>query len=298
MLVAVSVHPLVVAVRKVTLNTIVPELSAVFGGSSGFGPLEVTPTTSLTLDTKFQFASTALTVTLNAVPAVCAVAVPVLPVPVPGAAVSPGSKSCNFVNTPAVTGIDELVLLVIPACVTSEPVTVALPPVFNVTLKLLVPLTSAALAGSVALLSLEVIATVSFVLIKFQFASTALTVTLKAVPAAWVVGVPVLPLTLPGEAASPGASTCSFANAPAFTVIDGVVLFPLLPFVTSDAVNVWLPPVLKVTFNVFVPATSAVFAGSAALASLELIATVSLVLIRFQFASTAFTVTLKAVPAV
>ena len=38
-------------------------------------------------------------------------------------------------------------------------------------------------AGSTALASLEVIATVSFVLIRFQLASTALTVTLKAVPA-------------------------------------------------------------------------------------------------------------------
>src|SRR5215471_15518711 len=174
MLVAVSVQPVAVAVRKVTLRVTVPELSAVFGGKSGFGPLEVSPTTSLALVTKFQFASTAFTVTLNAVPAISAVGVPVLPVPVPGAAVSPGTKSCSFVNVPAVTGIDELVLLVMPACVTSDAVTVELPPVFSVTLKLFVPLTNAALAGSTALLSLEVIATVSFVLIKFQFASTAL----------------------------------------------------------------------------------------------------------------------------
>src|SRR5215468_4344750 len=95
---AVSVQPLVVAVRKVTLKVTVPELSAVFGGRIGLGPLEVRPTVSLTVDTKFQFASTALTVTVKAVPAVSAVGVPVLPVPVPGAAVSPGSKSCNLVN--------------------------------------------------------------------------------------------------------------------------------------------------------------------------------------------------------
>ena len=61
--------------------------------------------------------------------------------------------------------------------------TVALPPVLRVTLNVLVPPESAALAGKIAFASLDVIATVSLVLIKFQFASTALTVTLKAVPA-------------------------------------------------------------------------------------------------------------------
>ena len=43
------------------------------------------------------------------------------------------------------------------------------------------------------------------------------------------------------------------------------------------------------------PATSAAFAGSVALASLEVIATVSVTLTTFQFASTAFTVTVNAV---
>ena len=65
----------------------------------------------------------------------------------------------------------------------SEAVTVLLPAVFAVTLKILVPLTSAALAGKAAFASLELIATASLVLIKFQFASTALTVTEKAAPA-------------------------------------------------------------------------------------------------------------------
>jgi hypothetical protein len=40
--------------------------------------------------TVFQVASQALTVTLNGMPETCALAVPVLPVAVPGAAVSPG----------------------------------------------------------------------------------------------------------------------------------------------------------------------------------------------------------------
>ena len=45
------------------------------------------------------------------------------------------------------------------------------------------PATSAALAGSVALASVEVMPTVSVELTGFQLASTALTVTLKLVPA-------------------------------------------------------------------------------------------------------------------
>lgn len=52
---------------------------------------------------RFQFASTALTVRLNDVPAVSALGVPVNPVVVPGAAVSPGTKTCNWLNVPGLT---------------------------------------------------------------------------------------------------------------------------------------------------------------------------------------------------
>ncbi len=93
----------------------------------------------------------------------------------------------------------------------------------SVTLKLLLPPTSAALAGSVAFASLDVMATVSFVLITFQFASTALTVIVNAAPAVCDVGEPVLPVAVPGAALSPGASTCSLASAPPLTVIAGLV---------------------------------------------------------------------------
>ena len=60
----------------------------------------------------------------------------------------------------------------------------------------------------------------------------------------------------------------------------------------SAAVRVQLPAVLFVRENVLVPLTRAALPGSAALVSVELMATVSFVLIKFQFASTAFTVTL------
>ena len=63
-------------------------------------------------------------------------------------------------------------------------VRVQLPTVFNVTLKVLLPLTRAAFAGRAALLSEEVMPSVSLMLLTtFQLASTALIVMLKAVPA-------------------------------------------------------------------------------------------------------------------
>ena len=102
---------------------------------------------------------------------------------VPGAAVSPGASNCNFANAPTLTVIEELVLAVMPALVTSDAVTVALPTVFKVTLRVCVPPTSAASPGRLALLSLEVRWTVSLVLIAFQLASTALTVMLNPAPA-------------------------------------------------------------------------------------------------------------------
>src|SRR6516165_9280128 len=102
---------------------------------------------------------------------------------------------------------------------------------------------------------------VSLVLITFQFASTALTVTLKAVPAVCAEGVPVLPVLLPGAAVSPGTRSCNFANAPALTVIAGLVLLVLVPSVTSVAVAVQLPAVLLVRLRLFVPEAKAVLAG-------------------------------------
>src|ERR1051325_10603608 len=134
--------------------------------------------------------------------------VPVLPLAVPGAADSPGTSNCIFVNAPALTGMAELTLALLLESEASDAVTVWLPAVLNVTLKFVfVPATSAALAGNVALLSLEEIETVSVtVATVFQFASTALTVMFVAVPAVCAVGEPVLPVAVPGAAVSAGAS--------------------------------------------------------------------------------------------
>ena len=104
--------------------------------------------------------------------------------------------------------IEGLVLFVLVGSVTSDAVSVWLPAVLKVTLRACVPETRAVLAGRVALVSVQAIAITSVTLvIRFQKASTALTVTLRAVPALCAVGVPVLPEAVPGAAVSPGASS-------------------------------------------------------------------------------------------
>src|SRR6266571_2720370 len=186
-----------------------------------------------------------------------------------------------------------LVLAVIAECVMSDAVTVRLPAVLSVTLKVCVPAANAPLAGRPALPSLEVMPTTSLVLIKFQLASTALTVTVNAVPAVWAIGAPVLPVPVPAAAASPGTSNCSLAKAPALTVIGGLVFAALVGSVTSVAVIVQVPDVLLVRLKDLVPETKAVLAGSTAFGSVELRLTRSVMLLtRFQLASTALTVTL------
>src|SRR5439155_2420365 len=129
-----------------------------------------------------------------------------------------------------------LVFAVFEPSLRSEAVSVLLPELLKVTLKVLVPDVRGALAGSVALLSEDVIPTLSvMVLIWFQFASTALTVTLKAMAAVCVDGLPVFPVALPGDAASPGTSSCSFTNTPALTVIAGLVLAVMPACVMAEA---------------------------------------------------------------
>src|SRR6266699_3477973 len=192
-----------------------------------------------------------------------------------------------------------LVLGVLEGWLTSEAVTEALPAVLRVTLKPLVPLISAALPGKAAFESLEAMATVSLVLQTFHHGSVALTVTLKGVPAACALGVPALPLIVPGMAVSPGTNNCSFAKRAGLTVTDGLVLAILVPSVTSVAVTIQLPAVFRVRLRNPVPLSSGPLAGKLALLSDDVGPTVSVAFVtRFQLASTPFTVTLKAVPAV
>ena len=108
-----------------------------------------------------------------------------------------------------------------------------------------------------------------------------------------------MPVAVPGAAVSPGTSNCNFTKAPELTVMEGLVLALFVPSVTSLAVSVALPAVLRVMLNTLVPEMRPLFAGKAALLSLQVMATMSVALVtRFQKVSTALAVTLKAVPAV
>src|SRR5207244_13245303 len=106
-------------------------------------PDEVMPTVSAgAVVTLFQFASTAFTVTVNDDPADRALGLPVLPLPlldVPGAAVSPGTRSCSFVNVPTFTVIEGLVSAVFVPSVISVAVSVLVAAVVRVPLTVWVP---------------------------------------------------------------------------------------------------------------------------------------------------------------
>src|SRR6185503_6084626 len=114
------------SVLRVTLAVRVPATKAPLAGRVALESLDVIPTVWVLL-TRFQLESTELTVTLYGVPADRAEGVPVLPLAVPGAAVSPGTSNCNFTKAPALTVTAGLVLAVLLASVTSVAVTVLLP---------------------------------------------------------------------------------------------------------------------------------------------------------------------------
>src|SRR5439155_288788 len=96
---SVAVTVLGPGVFSVTLQVLVPPTRAAFAGRVALPSLEVIPTVCVELTT-YQSVSTAFTVTVNAVPVPCAVGVPVFPLPGPAAAVSPGTRSCSFMNGP------------------------------------------------------------------------------------------------------------------------------------------------------------------------------------------------------
>ncbi len=113
--VSVAVRVKVPLVLKEIVETCVPLVSAEFAGRLALLLEEVIPTMSLALADRFQLVSTALTVTLNALEATWARGVPVLPLAVPGAALSPGTNSCSLANGPALTAtLEEIALLKVP----------------------------------------------------------------------------------------------------------------------------------------------------------------------------------------
>jgi len=272
MAVCVTFDAVIVAlgcVLSVTVKFFVPPAKAAFAGRTAVASLDVSLIVSFVL-IRFQFASTALTVTENARFVISSDGVPVLPVPEPGAAASPGTSNCSFANAPALTVVVEPVEGAFVPSVISVAVTLALPPVFSVTANVFVPAARAPFPGRTAFASLEVIPTVCVrVFTRFQLLSTAFTVTLKAVPEIWLVGVPVFPVTVPGAADSPGINSCNLLKAPALMLTAGLVFAVTPTCVRSDAVMARFPEVTKVALNIAEPATSAVSAGSVAFASLD-----------------------------
>jgi hypothetical protein len=223
-------------VLRVTVKFFVPLTRAAFEGSVAAESDEVIATVWVWVVTLFQFASTAFTVAVNELPAVCAVGVPVLPDDVPGAAVSPGRSTCSFVAALALT-VTEPDVSAVRAPDWSVAVTVADPAVLKVTEKVPVPAVSAAFAGNVALASVLVTATVGVAVVTtFQFASTAFTVTVTADPAVCAVLDPVFPDTVPGAAVSPGSSTCNLDAGPAVPVAVKVTGEPESPVAVADIV--------------------------------------------------------------
>src|SRR2546423_717807 len=75
------------AVFNVIFTVLVPLSNVPSAGKTAFESDEAMLTKSDALVTRFQFASTALTVKLNAAPAICPDGEPILPFAVPGAAV-------------------------------------------------------------------------------------------------------------------------------------------------------------------------------------------------------------------
>ena len=152
-----------------------------------------------------------------------------------------------------VTEIFGEVFAVFKGSVTSEAVRACGPGVLNVTGSTTVPASRGVSAGKVARPSVEVMATVSVtVSMRFQNSSTAFTVTPNATPTGRSVGVPVLPVTVPGTAVSPGASSCSLEKAPAVVVMlkgMGVVTRPALATMSAvwafllRALMTWTPAV-------------------------------------------------------
>ena len=138
-----------------------------------------------------------------------------MPLALPGDAVSPGTSNCNFAKDPTPTVTPALVpdwrapaesLAVIVWVPALLKVKLAKWPVPDASVKLpaVAPLSSEMLA----LLSELVIVTLVVALVMtFQLASTAFTVMplAIAVPEVCAVGVPVLPVEVPGAAVSPGS---------------------------------------------------------------------------------------------
>src|SRR5688572_13364966 len=116
--------------------------------------------------------------------------------------------------------------------VRSATVSVWVPTVLRVTFNERNPFTSAPLTGVLAAPSLEVMRTLSALGTWFHQASVDHTLTANACPALCDDGVPVLPVALPGSAASPGTISWTRENAAGCTTNGSLV--PFLPSASAS----------------------------------------------------------------
>src|SRR5436309_3292633 len=100
---SVAVTVFVPVALRMRLNSREPASSVVLAGSVAWRSLEVIATVSVIVLTVFQLSSAAFTVTLKGVSGDWIDGVPVLPLRVPGAALSPGARINNLVKAPALT---------------------------------------------------------------------------------------------------------------------------------------------------------------------------------------------------
>src|SRR5213079_2434857 len=146
------------------------------------------------------------------------VAVPARPLAVPGATLSPGARTSTRVNAPPTMVTAAEVSGRIEGWIGSLTQMRCGPLRASRTGTSTWPAVSTVSAGITANASLEPSTTLSLtVLTTFQNWSTARTVAVNTEPALWLVGVPDLPLAVPGWTVSPGSRICIAANGPART---------------------------------------------------------------------------------
>ena len=209
------------AVLNVTPNDATPPDSA--AGEPAIvaaGSEAATATVGFAVETGFQLGSTARTVITTDVPAAWPVGEPVKPLAVPGAATWPGRSTWSLVAAPASTVTSGLV----PVDRPGEPATYAAdtvqePAVRKVSENVLVPPTRTAPEGGTAFASVVAMVT-DWVeaATRFQYWSTALTVTEDDVPAVRLPGDPLYPPLVPGAGVIPGSRTWSMIAEPGTSV--------------------------------------------------------------------------------
>ena len=220
------------AVFRVTLNVFVPATNAAAAGIAPSGSFEVRVTVLVFVLTALPKTSCAVTATENAVPETA----------VEGSVVNPYLETA-----PAVTLMEAEVIVRVPAVAVS----VLVPEVFRVAVKVPTPFVRVAEAGRVAEASLEVMVTEFEKLVTvLLLESFAVTVNVRAFPAVAEPGTPV---------------RTNWVATPPETVIAAVVT----DLVPSVAEIVLLPDEFKVKVKVPNPLVRVDAEGSAALGSVD-----------------------------